>query len=88
MWVAVVLVLGASVAWLTASLRVFREYERGVIFWLGRFQTVKRPGLALVIPVFQKAVRIDLRLITSIVFPVPMDWLQSLKAAKGEAYGG
>jgi len=88
MWVAVVLVLGASVALLAASPRVFREYERGVIFLLGRFQTVKGPGLVLVIPVFQKAVRIDLRLITSIVFPVPMDLSQSLKATKGEAYGG
>ena len=88
MWLAVVLVVGASVAVLAAWLRVFREYERGVIFLLGRFQTVEGPGLPLVIPVFQKSVRIDLRLITSIAFPVPMDSLQSLKATKGEAYGG
>ena len=88
MWVAVVLVLGAIVAWLAAWLRVFREYERGVIFLLGRFQTVEGPGLVRVIPLFQKSVRIDLRLITSIIFPVPMDLSQSLKATKGEAYGG
>ena len=44
-----------------ASLRVLREYERGVIFQLGRFWKVKGPGLILVIPVFQQMVRIDLR---------------------------
>jgi regulator of protease activity HflC (stomatin/prohibitin superfamily) len=46
---------------LASSLRVFREYERAVIFLLGRFWKVKGPGLILVIPVIQQAVRIDLR---------------------------
>jgi regulator of protease activity HflC (stomatin/prohibitin superfamily) len=51
-----------------ASFRVLREYERGVIFQLGRFWRVKGPGLILVIPVVQQMVRIDLR---TVVFNVP-----------------
>ena len=43
------------------ALRVLREYERGVIFQLGRFWKVKGPGLIIVIPVIQKMVRVDLR---------------------------
>ncbi len=44
-----------------ASLRVVREYERLVVFLLGRFWKVKGPGLVIVIPVLQQAVRVDLR---------------------------
>jgi regulator of protease activity HflC (stomatin/prohibitin superfamily) len=51
-----------------ASFRVLREYERGVIFMLGRFWRVKGPGLILVIPAIQQMVRIDLR---TVVFNVP-----------------
>jgi regulator of protease activity HflC (stomatin/prohibitin superfamily) len=51
-----------------ASFRVLREYERGVIFQLGRFWRVKGPGLIFVIPVVQQMVRIDLR---TVVFNVP-----------------
>ncbi len=46
------------------SFRVFREYERGVVFLLGRFWKVKGPGLAIVIPGFMQMVRVDLRLVT------------------------
>ena len=41
--------------------RVLREYERGVIFFLGRFQAVKGPGLIIVIPGIQQIVKVDLR---------------------------
>jgi len=51
-----------------SSFRVLREYDRGVIFQLGRFWKVKGPGLILVIPVIQQMVRVDLR---TIVFDVP-----------------
>lgn len=51
-----------------SSLRIFREYERGVIFTLGRFWKVKGPGLIVLIPGVQQAVRIDLR---TIVMNVP-----------------
>jgi len=51
-----------------ASFRILREYERGVIFMLGRFWKVKGPGLILVIPAIQQMVRVDLR---TIVMDVP-----------------
>jgi len=50
------------------TLRVLREYERGVIFQLGRFWAVKGPGLIIVIPVIQQMVRVDLR---TVVMDVP-----------------
>jgi regulator of protease activity HflC (stomatin/prohibitin superfamily) len=46
---------------LAMSLRVLREYERAVVFMLGRFWGVKGPGLILIIPVIQQMVRVDLR---------------------------
>jgi regulator of protease activity HflC (stomatin/prohibitin superfamily) len=51
-----------------ASIKILREYERGVIFFLGRFNGVKGPGLIIVIPVVQQMVRVDLR---TRVFDVP-----------------
>jgi regulator of protease activity HflC (stomatin/prohibitin superfamily) len=45
------------------SIRVMREYERAVMFTLGRFSGVKGPGLMLLIPVVQQMVRVDLRVI-------------------------
>jgi len=52
------------IALIAMSLRVLREYERGVIFFLGRFQRVKGPGLIMVLPGIQQMVKIDLRVIT------------------------
>jgi len=51
-------------ALLVMSVRILREYERGVIFFLGRFQSVKGPGLIIVIPGLQQMVKVDLRVIT------------------------
>lgn len=51
-----------------SAIKVLREYERGVIFLLGRFWRVKGPGLIIVIPLIQKMVRVDLR---TIVMDVP-----------------
>jgi regulator of protease activity HflC (stomatin/prohibitin superfamily) len=53
---------------LAMSLRILREYERGVVFQLGRFWAVKGPGLIVLIPVIQQMVRMDLR---TVVFDVP-----------------
>lgn len=55
-------------ALLAASIRVLREYERGVVFQLGRFWSVKGPGLVIILPVIQQMVRVDLR---TIVHDVP-----------------
>ncbi|KAF0809557.1 hypothetical protein A167_01628 [Alcanivorax sp. S71-1-4] len=46
------------------SVRILPEYQRGVVFFLGRFQGVKGPGLIIVIPGVQQMVRVDLRTIT------------------------
>jgi len=43
------------------SIRILREYERGVVFLLGRFWKVKGPGLVIIVPVIQQMVRMDLR---------------------------
>ena len=48
---------------IVASVRILAEYERGVIFLLGRFWKVKGPGLIIVIPLIQRMVRVDLRVI-------------------------
>jgi len=47
-----------------ASIKILREYERGVIFLLGRFWKVKGPGLVIVIPGIQQMVKVDLRVVT------------------------
>ena len=60
----VVLVL----ALLISTFRILREYERGVIFLLGRFYKVKGPGLIIVIPLIQTMVRVDIR---TVVMDVP-----------------
>ncbi|MDH3217974.1 MAG: slipin family protein [Gammaproteobacteria bacterium] len=49
---------------IASAIRILREYERGVVFFLGRFQKVKGPGLIIIIPFIQKMVRVDLRVIT------------------------
>jgi regulator of protease activity HflC (stomatin/prohibitin superfamily) len=49
---------------LFSTFRILREYERGVIFLLGRFWRVKGPGLIIVIPGVQQMVRVDLRVVT------------------------
>jgi regulator of protease activity HflC (stomatin/prohibitin superfamily) len=46
------------------SLKIVPEYQRLVVFFLGRFQTVKKPGLRIVVPGIQQVFRVDLRVIT------------------------
>ncbi len=62
----VVLIL---IALVISSFRILREYERGVIFLLGRFWKVKGPGLVIVIPGVQQMVRVDLRVVVLDVPP-------------------
>lgn len=49
-------------AFIASMFRILREYERGVIFMLGRFYKVKGPGLIIVVPVLQQMERVDLRI--------------------------
>src|SRR3989338_7663344 len=51
------------IALAVSSVRILREYERGVVFLLGRFWKVKGPGLILIVPGIQQMVRVDLRMI-------------------------
>ena len=53
---------------LVAAIRILREYDRGVVFTLGRFSGVKGPGLIILIPFIQQMVKVDLR---TIVLDVP-----------------
>jgi regulator of protease activity HflC (stomatin/prohibitin superfamily) len=62
-----VIVLAAIII-VASSFRIFREYERGVVFFLGKFYKVKGAGLRLIVPVIQQAVKVDLR---TIVMDVP-----------------
>ncbi|MBG12064.1 MAG: slipin family protein [Alloalcanivorax venustensis] len=57
-WIALAILV---VGFVVSMFRVLREYERGVIFMLGRYHKIKGPGLILVIPVIQQMVKVDLR---------------------------
>jgi len=57
------IVLIMLLALLALSLRVLREYDRAVVFQLGRFWAVKGPGLVILIPIIQQMVRVSLRLV-------------------------
>ena len=59
-WGGILLLL---IALAVTSIRILREYERGVVFMLGRFWKVKGPGIILVLPGVQQMVRVDLRLV-------------------------
>lgn len=56
-------VIGGLLVILISSVKILREYERGVIFFLGRFQKVKGPGMIIVIPFIQQMEKIDLRVV-------------------------
>ena len=58
------IVVGLLALLVFSSIKILNEYERGVVFMLGRFQRVKGPGLIIIIPVIQQIVRVDLRVIT------------------------
>ncbi len=60
--------IAAAALFVFSAIKILREYERGVIFLLGRFWKVKGPGLIIVIPGIQKMIRVDLR---TIVMDVP-----------------
>src|SRR5919108_158700 len=61
---AVLAVLVVVVVFAGASIRILREYERAVVFRLGRLLGVKGPGLVLLIPAVDRMVRVDLRTVT------------------------
>jgi hypothetical protein len=81
-------ILFLVIALAVSMFRVLREYERGVIFMLGRFYKVKGPGLIIVIPVLQQMVRVDLR---TVVMDVPTQDVISFpchRSGEGHHTGG
>ena len=69
------IILAVVVLLLASMFKILREYERGVIFMLGRFWKVKGPGLIILIPFVQQIVRVDLR---TVVMDVPTQDVISL----------
>ena len=67
--VVIVVILAVGVALAAASVRVLREYERAVVFRLGRMIDVKGPGLVLLVPAIDRMVRVSLRTVTLNVPP-------------------
>ncbi|MGE5145625.1 MAG: slipin family protein [Candidatus Eiseniibacteriota bacterium] len=62
-WVVYLIIAFFIIAVISAGIRVMREYERGVMFTLGRFTGVRGPGLIIMLPYIQQMVRVDLRVI-------------------------
>jgi len=66
---AIITIVVLVVMFLAASLRILNEYERGVIFRLGRVIATKGPGLIILIPIIDRMVKVDMRIITMDVPP-------------------
>ena len=61
-------IIGFAIIFLFSFLKILREYERAVVFTLGRFWKVKGPGLFILIPFIQQMVRVHLR---TVVLDIP-----------------
>jgi regulator of protease activity HflC (stomatin/prohibitin superfamily) len=60
----ILILIAALIVYLSLALRVLRQYERGVVFFLGKFAGVRQPGLNLILVPFQQMVRVSLRTVT------------------------
>jgi regulator of protease activity HflC (stomatin/prohibitin superfamily) len=67
-WIVGIVVLFLVVVFLFNAIRIFYEFERGIVFSLGRFWKVKGPGLVIIVPIIQQVIRVDLR---TVVLEVP-----------------
>ena len=63
-----IVLAGFAIAFLSSVFKILREYERAVVYTLGRFTSVKGPGLIILIPIIQKMVKVDMR---TLVHDVP-----------------
>ncbi len=59
----ITVILAVLIVLLSNMIKILKEFERGVVFFLGRFQRVKGPGLIILIPFIQKMIKVDLRVI-------------------------
>ena len=69
MWIPIVIVIAIVVLFILSSIKILKEYERGVVFWLGKFQATKGPGLVIIVPGIQQMTRVDLRVVVMDVPP-------------------
>lgn len=69
MYIIIGIIVAFILLFLFSAIRILKEYERGVVFWLGRFQSVKGPGIFLLIPVIQQMSKVDLRVVVMDVPP-------------------
>src|ERR1700748_2392628 len=67
--IAVLVIIVLALIFLFRAIRILREYERGVVFTLGRYTGTKGPGLFLLVPFVQQMVRVDLRVVVDEVPP-------------------
>ena len=67
-WITGIVVLFIVAIFVFNAIRIFYEFERGVVFMLGRFWKVKGPGLVIIVPIIQQVMRVDLR---TVVLEVP-----------------
>src|SRR6202048_4764109 len=67
--IAAIVIVALVLIFIYASIRILREYERGVVFTLGRYTGTKGPGLFLLVPFVQQMVRVDLRVVVDEVPP-------------------
>ncbi|MGH9437025.1 MAG: SPFH domain-containing protein, partial [Terriglobia bacterium] len=63
MWIGIGIAIAIVVLLILSSIKVLKEYERGVVFLLGKFQETKGPGLIILIPGVQQMTKVDLRVI-------------------------
>ncbi|HLQ85364.1 MAG TPA: slipin family protein [Salinisphaeraceae bacterium] len=63
LWEIILVVVVLVLLVIFASIKILPEYERGVVFTLGRFTDVKGPGIFLIVPVVQKMIKVDMRVI-------------------------
>jgi regulator of protease activity HflC (stomatin/prohibitin superfamily) len=68
-YIAYLVIAIIVIMFFTSAIRILREYQRGVVFTLGRFTGVKGPGLIILIPFIQQMVRVDLRVVVQDVPP-------------------
>src|SRR5262245_27003375 len=68
-YIAYAALANVVILFLSAAVRILREYDGGVVFTLGRFTGVKGPGLFILIPVVQQMVKVDLRVVVQEVPP-------------------
>jgi len=69
-WMSLIIILGlASLTLLSLAIKIVRQYERGVILRFGRLIRTRDPGFNLIIPIVDRMIKVDLRVVTMVVEP-------------------